>query len=140
MQEGQLNNFYTTLLVWHKTNTVPFANGVFRGDLEFCVHIRESCATFNGNAKEKSKIYISPTEVSKYGHPTEKPLELIKRYIKIGSNENDLVLDPFLGSGTTANACIDLNRRYLGIELNEQYYKIACERVDRAIGNVGLFK
>ena len=140
MQEGQKRGYFTTLLVWHKTNTVPFANGVFRSDLEYIVHIRESGATFLGNAKEKSRIYISPTEVSKYGHPTEKPIELIKRYIRIGSNENDVVLDPFLGSGTTVQACINLNRQYIGIEIDEKYYQVACERRDKAIGNVGLFK
>ena len=139
MNEGQARKYFTTLLVWHKTNTVPFANGVFRGDLEFCIHIRAKGGTFNGNAKEKSKIYISPTEQSKYGHPTEKPLKLIERYIKIGSNQGDVVLDPFLGSGTTVNACINLNRQYIGIEIDEVYHKIACDRRDRAIGNVGLF-
>ena len=139
MNEGKNRGYFTTLLVWHKTNTVPFANGVYRGDLEFCIHFRESGATFNGNAKEKSKIYISPTEVSKYGHPTEKPLKLIEKYIKIGSNKNDVVLDPFLGSGTTVNACINLDRQYIGIEIDEKYHNIAKEREQKAKGKWGLF-
>lgn len=129
-----------SVLVWHKTNTTPFANGVWRSDLEYIVHIRESGATFQGTAKEKSKIYISPTEKSKYDHPTEKPLDLIKKYIKIGSNENNIVLDPFMGSGTTANACIQLDRQFIGYEIDEKYHAVACERVERAKGNFGLFK
>ena len=140
MKWGEDNNYITTLLVWHKTNASPFSNGVWKSDLEFCVHIREKGATFQGKSKDKSKIYISPTEKNKYGHPTEKPLQLIKKYIKLGSNERDVILDPFLGSGTTVNACIDLNRQYIGVEIDEQYYKIAKNREQRAIGNIGLFK
>jgi len=136
---GESLGHTVTTLAWHKTNTTPFANGVWRSDLEFCVHIREKSATFKGDAKLKSKIYISPTERSRFGHPTEKPLELIEKYIKIGSNDGDLVLDPFMGSGTTANACVNLRRNFIGYEIDEIYHKTACERVELARGNCGLF-
>ena len=138
--QGEKRGFTTSVLVWHKTNTTPFANGVWRSDLEYIVHIRESGATFQGTAKEKSKIYISPTEISKYNHPTEKPIELIKKYIKIGSDENDIILDPFIGSGTTANACIQLDRQFIGYEIEPKYHAIANDRIKRAYGNVGLFE
>ena len=65
----------------------------------------------------------------KYNHPTTKPLGLIKDLIYFYSNKNDLVLDPFLGSGTTAVACERLNRRWIGIEISEEYCKIAKERI-----------
>lgn len=140
MKSGESRGFIVTCLVWHKSNSAPFANGVWRSDIEFCVHIRQRGATFKGNAKQKKKVTTMPMEISKYGHPTEKPLELIKKYIEIGSNENDVVLDPFVGSGTTVNACIQLNRQYIAYEINEKYYSIACEREQRAKGNFGLFK
>ena len=63
-------------------------------------------------------------------HDTEKPVELMKILIENSSQENELVLDPFVGVGATAIACKDLNREYIGIELDEKYYNIACSRID----------
>lgn len=62
-------------------------------------------------------------------HPTQKTQKLLTRLLCMGSNENDLVLDPFIGSGSTAEACMYHGRRYVGFELNEKYYKMAVERV-----------
>jgi len=62
-------------------------------------------------------------------HPTQKPVRLIERLIKASSNEGMLVLDPFIGSGSTALACINLKRNYIGIEINERYVKIARNRI-----------
>lgn len=66
-------------------------------------------------------------------HPTQKPLELIEYLIKSYSNENDLVLDNCMGSGTTGVACKKLNRRFIGIELDEKYFNIAKSRIDETI-------
>jgi len=63
-------------------------------------------------------------------HPTQKPIELIKYLIKTFSNENDLVLDSCMGSGTTALACIETNRMYIGYELDTKYYNICKERIE----------
>jgi len=63
-------------------------------------------------------------------HPTQKPLQLIKRIITASSNENDLVLDPFLGSGTTGVACKQLNRKFIGFEKNVDYYEKAKKRLE----------
>jgi len=62
-------------------------------------------------------------------HPYQKPLSLIKKLVKIHSNKNDLILDPFLGSGTTLVAAKYLNRKAVGIEISEQYCKIAKDRL-----------
>jgi DNA modification methylase len=62
-------------------------------------------------------------------HPTPKPLDLITKYMKISSKENDLILDPFLGSGTTAVACKNLKRNFIGIEINPDYCEIAQKRL-----------
>ena len=66
---------------------------------------------------------------SKMVHPTQKPLEIIQRLIDKFSDKNDIVLDPFLGSGTTAVACLNTDRHYIGFELDPQYYDIACKRL-----------
>jgi DNA modification methylase len=65
-------------------------------------------------------------------HPTQKPLELIKKLVKVHSNPNDLVLDCFLGSGTTAIACKQLNRRFIGIEISKEYCDIANKRLEQS--------
>jgi len=64
-------------------------------------------------------------------HPTQKPLELCEWIVKTYSNENDIVLDPFSGSGTIPLACKNNNRKYIGIELNEKYYNISIERLNK---------
>lgn len=69
-------------------------------------------------------------------HPTPKPKHFIKEILKMFSNENDLILDPFIGSGSTAVACLQLNRRFIGFEIEEKYYKIALERVQKALESV----
>ena len=86
-----------------------------------------------GDYELKSKYYISPLNMNDkddYGHPTIKPLELVKRHIKNSTNENDLVLDPFMGSGTTAVACKELGRNFIGFEIDEKYHKIAVDRLN----------
>ncbi len=65
-------------------------------------------------------------------HPTEKPIELMKLYIENSSNENDTVLDPFMGSGSTGVACKNTNRNFIGIELDENYFNIAKKRIEEA--------
>jgi len=136
MQFAKQNNCYCTMLGWHKYNSVPFANGTWRQDAEWILHIREGGATFQGGASLKSKITRLPSEISKYGHPTEKPLDLIKKYMLVGSNEGDTVLDRFMGSGTTGHAAIQLKRKFIGVELRADYFAIAKKRIDGVAGNV----
>lgn len=70
-------------------------------------------------------------------HPTPKPKHFIKEILFMFSNENDLVLDPFMGSGSTALACKQTNRRYIGFEINREYCKLANKRlIDNVLGNI----
>ncbi len=128
----------TTLLVWHKTNAVPFANGVWRGDIEYVVHARSQGAVFQGNAEEKKKVTEHPLVVDS-SHPTVKPQSLIHKYIRIGSRLDQTLLDPFMGSGTTLVACAKLGRKGIGIEISEEYFEIACERVRKAYAQPDFF-
>ncbi len=65
----------------------------------------------------------------RYAHPTQKPLKLFHRLIEKYTKETDIILDPFMGSGTTAVACKQLNRNFIGFELNPDYCKIAEKRL-----------
>jgi DNA modification methylase len=64
-------------------------------------------------------------------HPTVKPLMLMNYLVTLGSRKGDMVLDPFMGSGTTPLACISLERKYIGIDNEEEYYEIAKARVNK---------
>lgn len=64
-------------------------------------------------------------------HPTEKPIKLMDRLVNACSNQGDLILDPFMGAGTTAISCIKNDRRYLGCELDENYFKMSVERIKK---------
>ena len=66
-------------------------------------------------------------------HPTQKPVALLEYLIKTYTNENDLVLDNCMGSGSTGVACVNTNRNFIGIELSEEYYNIAKERITNTV-------
>jgi site-specific DNA-methyltransferase (adenine-specific) len=75
----------------------------------------------------------------KHLHPTQKPIKLIRRLIAASSNEGDIVLDPFSGAGSTQISSIQLNRHYIGIELDENYYKIGLNRINEEKSVTHLF-
>lgn len=134
-------NLTTTLLVWEKTNPSPLCNGKHLSDIEFIVYVRGKGATFNNDTpyEYKKKIYTSPVVSNKNRlHPTQKSVVHIQQYIKLHTKENDVVLDPFMGSGTTAIACINTDRRFIGIEIDENYYNIASQRIEKALNSKQL--
>ena len=68
-------------------------------------------------------------------HPTEKPVALLEYLVKTYTNEGDVVLDNCMGSGSTGVACQNTNREFIGMELDEDYYKLACERIKKGVNN-----
>jgi len=138
MAECEGHGLSATLLVWHKTNAAPFANGVWRGDIEYIVHYRGKGATFNGGAVDKTKVLPHPIVVDA-AHPTVKPQPIIQRLIRNCSDFGDTILDPYLGSGSTLVACAKLGRKGIGIELDPEYFEIACKRVEEAYRQPDLF-
>jgi site-specific DNA-methyltransferase (adenine-specific) len=74
--------------------------------------------------------FLNPKAKERTGYPTQKPIELLERIIKISTDENDLVLDPFMGSGTTLVSAKLLNRRYIGIDRNKDAFDIAQNRLE----------
>lgn len=126
------------ILVWCKTNSTPFCSNTWLSDVEYCLYFREKGVKLNDGYKLKSKWYISSTNKSdkdKFNHPTIKPLNLVERHLKHTTKENDIVLDCFCGSGTTCVACKNTNRRYIGIELNPEWHKIAVDRLNNIQAN-----
>ncbi|MDY0225181.1 MAG: site-specific DNA-methyltransferase [Candidatus Methanomethylophilaceae archaeon] len=123
------------VLTWHKSRVIPFCANMYLSDTEYCLFFRDKGVRIRGDYSTLSKYHISIPNVedkNKYDHPTIKPLQLIRRLISNSSDEGDLVLDPFMGSGTTAVACVQSGRDYLGWELDEGYHKTAERRVDSA--------
>lgn len=120
------------LIIWKKLNPIPFNNRQYLKDCEYCLYFHASGAVANMIYDTASTCYLSNInqyDLQKYKHPTIKPLELIKNFVFNSSNANQTVLDPFMGSGTTAVASKILNRHYIGFEINEEFYKIARDRV-----------
>ncbi len=121
------------LLIWGKKNPPPFTCGHYLKDKEYCLLFWESGAKINGTYKTLRTVYLTDlnTEDKKnYQHPTIKPIEMVKNLIINSTCENALVLDPFSGSGTTAAACKETNRNFIGFEINEEYYKKSIDRLN----------
>lgn len=99
-----------------------------KGDGDMCYGSFKNITSFNNEYYPTSIIEISNANQKAKQHPTEKPLELMKWIISTYSNENDMVLDNTMGSGTTCLASKELNRKFIGIEKEPKYYEIACKR------------
>ena len=123
----QLKFQLVNILAWKKNNVTP--NRYYMKNLEFILMFRKGAAKTINNKGSKQCFEISNIIGNKL-HPTEKPVELMRILIENSSNENEIVLDPFIGSGSTALACIELNRKYIGFEIDEEYYDISNNRID----------
>lgn len=139
-----IKDCYFEILTWNKANPTPTTNNSWLPDIEYCLYFREKGVVLNDGYELKSKWYVSPINQSdkeKFKHPTIKPLELVKRHILHSTQPNDIVLDCFCGSGTTCVACKNTNRRYIGIELNPKWHKVAVDRLNNidANGQMSLF-
>lgn len=117
---------------WMKTNPVPINSKInyLTNAREVAVSaIKGSKPTFNSSYDNGLYSYPICAGKERTIHPTQKPLSLITDLVLKHSNEGDMVLDCFMGSGTTGVACKNTNREFIGMELDEKYYKVACERL-----------
>lgn len=121
------------LIVW-------FKRGGGLGDLkkgyiynhEFIIYSAMEKHRLNG--KRRNDVFEFAKESGiKYLHPTQKPIQLLEEIIRRSSNENDIVLDCFMESGSTGVACINTNRRFIGIELDKNYFEIAKNRINEKL-------
>ena len=113
------------VLVWNKNNAMP--NHWYMKNAEFIVMLRKGGAKYINNQGTKQIIQID--NVSNKQHPTEKPINLMKILIQNSTNENDVIIDAFMGTGATCLAAKELNRKFIGIEKEVKYYELAVARV-----------
>ncbi|GAA0083418.1 DNA-methyltransferase [Clostridium sp. CTA-6] len=124
------------MIRWKKTNPMPRnRDRRYITDFEVAIWLVKPKEkwTFNRLSDTYDRCeYTYPVtpKSEKVGHTTQKPLELMKEIIQRHTNENDIVFDPFTGSGTTNIASIELNRKYIGVELDNTYYNIAKNRIN----------
>lgn len=124
----------SNILCWCKTNPTPSTNNSWLPDVEYCLVFKgDNAPAYNDGYQLKSKWYVSAAnkkDKDLWGHPTIKPLELVKRHIEHSTNPGDTVLDCFMGSGTTGVACKMLNRNFIGMEIDKHYFEIAEARIN----------
>lgn len=121
--------------VWHKTNPAPLCNCKYLNDVEYWIYIKGNKSKILGNYHTKSMVYtskINKKDKTEFGHPTCKPVDLMEKFITNHSTEGQTILDPFMGSGSTGVAAKILNRNFIGIELDDKYFEIAKERIEKA--------
>lgn len=124
------------ILTWHKTNPVPTCNNKYLSDTEYILFFREKGVQIYGNYQTKRKYYISSInkkDKKLYSHPTIKPLNIIENLIINSSVRGGLVLDCFMGTGTTGVACKKLGRSFIGCEIDEEYYNLAVKRINSTL-------
>lgn len=124
------------LLCWHKTNPIPACGNKYLNDTEYILFFREKGVRVYGTYETKRTFYTSlrnQQDNVQYGHPTVKPLPLVRRLVVNSSQEGGVILDPFMGTGTTAVAAVLEGRHYIGWETEAGYCRTARERVGEAI-------
>jgi site-specific DNA-methyltransferase (adenine-specific) len=115
------------ILIWRKNNCTP--SQYYMKNCEYIIFCRKGKAKYINNIGDSKTVHDFNNIIGNKIHPTEKPVELMKYYIENSSNENDTILDPFMGSGSTGVACLNTNRNFIGFEIDENYYNIATNRL-----------
>ena len=113
---GKSNARYAAMMARYKHNFEPF------------LWLQKPPSKWNGASTETSLWWMKANGTNDF-HPTQKPLDVIKRMILNSSDKGEIILDPFLGSGTTAVAAKQLGRKFIGIEISEKYCQIARDRL-----------
>ena len=129
------------MFIWNKTNVPPFTNGHYLKDKEYCLLFWEQGCKIQGSYETMATVYrttINSKDKLYYKHPTIKPLIILENFVKNSSREGDTVLDCFMGSGTTGVACRNLNRDFIGIEINPEYYEIRKNRIENQAQQLGM--
>ena len=132
------------ILIWAKENPIPFCGTHYLCDKEYCLYFWEQGAAVNIPYDRGRTYWISKTnqeDKNNFLHPTIKPIEFIEQLIKNSAGGGAIILDPFVGSGTTCLAAKHLGLSYIGFEINEKYYKIAQDRLQgiNQKGEMNLF-
>jgi site-specific DNA-methyltransferase (adenine-specific) len=124
-------------LTWAKPNP-PVLNGqsLFLSSTEHAFYGKLPSAWFSGGCQKSYWVGAPPPDRQ---HPTQKPEWLMQRCVNATVRPAGVCLDPFMGSGTTGVACVKLGRKFIGIEIDEGYFDIACDRIRKAYAQPDLF-
>ena len=130
----------SNFMVWHKTNPVPkIYKAGFLNSCEMVFTCWNKKHTWNFISQKEmhnfieSPVCMRPERLSNPKHPAQKPVSILKKMVEIASNKGDIVFDPFMGVGSTGIAAIGLGRRFIGVEIDGNYYKAAQERINKLI-------
>lgn len=128
--------YYKTTGIWHKLNPMPRnMNLHFINSTETWLYFiyKKRTSTFNNDGKAVHDFFetsVTPSSERKYGkHPTQKPVALLEKFVTLLSNEGDVVFDPFMGSGSTGVAALLNHRKFIGSDLNDEYFNITKGRL-----------
>lgn len=133
LNEALIRGLNFDILIVKKDNPIPAHANSYTPELEYIIFLRSPGVYFNGNLRSDSiyKKYFNIDGIGHYNliHPNQKPLILIEKFIKISSKEGHIVLDCFVGSGTTLIAAKNTNRKFIGFEINSKYADITYKRL-----------
>jgi len=127
--------------VWVKKCPPPVLPGNrWPSGFELAVYAYQPGAWFGDDNRKRRNVFVADSlrhgQPGKCGHPTQKPISLMVHLVSALAREGDMVLDPFMGSGTTGVACVRTGRKFVGIEIKPEYYKIAKQRVQKQVALV----
>ena len=131
-------NIQLEVIIWNKYNCLPLTNNTYLPDKEYCLYFKEKGICLNTTYETAKTVYEIPINISdkkKFKHPTIKPINIIKNLIINSSNKEDIVLDCFSGSGTTCVAAKELERQFIGIEIDPEYHRISVDRLNGVLAN-----
>lgn len=120
----KIHNF----LVWQKNNCTP--SQYYMKNCEYTVFFRKGKAKYINNIGRSKTVHSFDNIIGNKQHPTQKPVDLMEFFVGNSTKENEIILDPFMGSGSTMLACKNLNRNGVGIEMDENYFNIAKQRIE----------
>lgn len=127
------NKYKFDVLVWDKMNYGLISRVHFAPNIEYIIRInKKGLNKLEDKSNYYQKIKRYPRPKNKL-HEAEKPKEIFKEFIELSSNENDVVLDPFMGSCPVGEVCKELDRDFIGIELDKHYFEIAKERIENVL-------
>ena len=127
------------ILCWHKSNALPTYYNKYLTDTEYLLFFHKNIGVHPETYEDAKTFDISPInykDKKQYGHPTIKPVNWIEKIIRNSSKEGDTILDPFIGSGTTAIAAINTKRNFIGFEISEEYFNIANNRINETLNKL----
>lgn len=126
--------------IWRKPDGAPQFTGDRPGTGWEAVAICHRAGKKRWNGGGSHAFWQYPKGQNDSGHPTGKPLGLFVSFVEQFSDPGELILDPFMGSGTTGVACVRLGRKFTGIEIDEKYFEIACRRIEAEYAQPKLFR